>query len=77
MAEVRLALALRFLAGGQVLDLRLIFDLSKSECYKTVYETVDAIDNVFKIELLITDLEKLLTLEADFRSLSRMREFHS
>jgi|AntAceMinimDraft_11_1070367.scaffolds.fasta_scaffold36075_1 hypothetical protein len=30
--EVRLAIALRFLAGGQILDLRMVFRVSKSEC---------------------------------------------
>jgi hypothetical protein len=74
MAEVRLACALRFLAGGQILDLRLIFDLSKSECYSSVYRAVDAINKTIKIEFPIGDTAKLESLEAEFRSMSRQRE---
>ena len=66
MAEVRLACALRFLAGGQVLDLREIYDLSKSECYKAVYRTVDAVNEAIKIEFPIDDNQKHKILEASF-----------
>jgi hypothetical protein len=74
MAEIRLACALRFLAGGQILDLRLLFDLSKSECYSSVYRVVDAIYKVIKIEFPIGNKAALECLEAEFRSMSRLRE---
>jgi hypothetical protein len=58
MAEVRLACALRFLAGGQVLDLREIY----------------AVNEATKIEFLIDDNQKLKILEADFCAISRKRK---
>jgi hypothetical protein len=74
MAEVRLACALRFLAGGQVLDLREIYDFSKSERYKAVSRTLNAVNEATKIEFLIDDNQKLKILEADFCAISRKRK---
>ena len=42
--EVRLAIALRFLAGGQIIDLRVCYHVSKSECYRSVWCVVDGVN---------------------------------
>ena len=62
----KLAVCLRFLAGGQVLDLQLIYHLSKSECYNCVWLGIDAINSAIKIEFPFGDVEKLKVLEAEF-----------
>jgi hypothetical protein len=41
--EVRLAVALRFFAGGQVEDLWLLYDISKTECYKSIWRVIDGV----------------------------------
>lgn len=69
--EVRLACALRFLAGGQILDLKEIFHLSSVECYRTVWRAVDAINGTFSNEFPIDDIGKLEVLEAEFRANSK------
>ena len=70
--EVRLACTLRYLAGGQVCDLRLIYKpLSKSECYKCVWAGVDAINKHITVCFPIDDLDKLCTIEAGFRAASK------
>ena len=51
MPEVRLAMTLRYLAGGQIIDLRLIYHVSKSECYKSIWRCIDAINDHFKDEV--------------------------
>jgi hypothetical protein len=70
-AEVRLACALRFLAGGQTLDLKEIFHLSSVECYRSIWRAVDAINGTISIEFPIDDLGKLDILEAEFRAISK------
>ena len=62
----KLAVCLRYLAGGQVLDLKLIYHLSASECYNCVWLGVDAINSVIRIEFPFGDVAKLKVLEAEF-----------
>ena len=61
---VKLAVALRFLAGGMVADLKLIYNLlAKSTVYALVWLVVDAINAVLVIEFPIGDQAKLAKLE--------------
>lgn len=69
--ETKLAVALRFFAGGQILDIKLIYKLSMSMCYQCVWLVVDAINNFLPMEFPIDDVEKLKVLEAGFRAKSR------
>ena len=55
----KLAICLRFLAGGQILDLKLIYRVGKSACYACVWLGVDAINAVIPIEFPIHDKSKL------------------
>ena len=66
--RVKLAIALRFLAGGSPLDLRLIYYVSKSYVYDCTWLVIDAINRHLKIEFPIDDVEKLSVLEAEWRS---------
>ena len=68
---MKLAIALRYLAGGSHLDLRLIYHVSSCYVYKCVWAVVDAINRHVKIEFPIDDVEKLKVLEAEFRAASR------
>ena len=68
--EVKLAIALRYLAGGSHLDLRLIYHVSSSYVYTCVWLVVDAINKHLKIEFPIDDVDKLKRLEAKFRARS-------
>ena len=71
--EVRLATTLRYLAGGMVLDLKLIYCISKSQCYDSIWKTVDAINShlsppdPLSPEGCWGDANKLATIERDFR----------
>ena len=69
--EVKLAIALRFLAGGSPLDLQLLYHVSKSYVYKCVWLVVDACNKHLAIEFPIDDVSKLRQLEAGFRAQSR------
>ena len=62
--STKLAVCLRFLAGGQILDLQLIYHLSKSVCYKYVWLGIDAINNTIVIEFPFGNMEKLKVLPA-------------
>tara|TARA_B110000046_G_scaffold177123_1_gene203556 strand:+ start:224 stop:1549 length:1326 start_codon:yes stop_codon:yes gene_type:complete len=65
--ETKLAIALRYLAGGSPLDLRLIYAVSKSYVYDCVWLVVDAVNKAFKVDFPIDDLEALQELEAGWR----------
>jgi hypothetical protein len=69
--EVKLAIALRYLAGGDPLDLKLIYHVSKKYVYDCVYLVIDAINATLSINFPLTDVGKLKELEADFRAASR------
>lgn len=71
LPEVRLAIALRFLAGGQILDLKDLYHVGKTECYRSIYMVVDSLNENIKIEFPIDDLNKLDVLEAEFAARSR------
>ena len=69
--HVKLAVALRFLAGGQVLDLKLIYHLdSKATVYRYIWQVVDAINLHLKVDFPYEDVEKLKVLEGEFRAAS-------
>lgn len=63
-----MAVTLRYLAGGQILDLLLIYHISKSECYRTIRTTIDAINGCpeLKFSFPFDDKEKLRKLEWEF-----------
>ena len=70
----KLAVGLRFLAGGQVLVLKLIYRLlSKTTVYNYVWEVVDAVNAELVMEFPIGDRRKLEKLEQEFRSRSRQQ----
>lgn len=64
--EVRLAMTLRFLAGGIVHDIHQGFGVSRAEFYRSVWRVVDAINNTFPISFPLDDVEKLKELEIGF-----------
>lgn len=57
--EVRLSMALQYLAGGSVWDIQSNFIVSMEEFYRLVWRTIDAINGHFKVELDITDNDEL------------------
>ena len=71
MPEVKLAIALRFLAGGSPLDLKLIYHVSTSFVYDSIWLVVDAVNKNLKMELPLDDTDKLATLEAEWRARAR------
>ena len=70
-AEVKLAICLRYLAGGDVLDLKLIYHVGRTYVYDCVYLCIDAINRALVINFPIDDPEKLQQMEAEFRAASR------
>ena len=71
LPEVELAMALRFMAGGSPLDLKLIYGIeSKSYVYDCVWLVVDACNKKLAVEFPLHDVEKLKILEAEFRAQS-------
>ena len=70
---MRLAVALRFFAGGQLVDLMDIYKLGKTECFKSIYKVVDAVNAAIKIEFPIDDLRALDVLEREFAARSRQQ----
>mmetsp|Transcript_9184 Transcript_9184/g.11788 ORF Transcript_9184/g.11788 Transcript_9184/m.11788 type:complete len:412 (+) Transcript_9184:50-1285(+) len=70
-SRVRLASALRFLCGGQTIDLCMLYKISRTECYHSVWMAVDAINSHFSIVFPIKDRAKLEKLESEFAAHSR------
>ncbi|MGB1592517.1 MAG: transposase family protein, partial [Promethearchaeia archaeon] len=68
--EAKLAMALRYLAGGDPKDLFLIYHVSYAYVFKCVWAVVDAINRHLNVEFPINDRAKLATLEAEFRAKS-------
>ena len=66
----KLAMALRYLAGGDPQDLYLIYHVSIGYVYRCVWAVVDSVNRRLTWEFPIDDPEKLATLEAEFRSRS-------
>ena len=70
--QTRLACALRFFAGGDPLDLKLIYGMSKPQVMACVWRTVDAINLCLNnITFPLNDLPALQELERDFRAGTR------
>ena len=68
----RLAVALRYFAGGDPLDLCLIYGMSKFQVFACIWKAVDAINICLdNINFPIHDVEALKVLEADFRAGTR------
>ena len=55
LPEVKLAMALHFLAGGSPLDLKLIYHVSTSFVYDSIWLVVDAVNKHLKMELPLDD----------------------
>ena len=69
---VRLAVALRYFAGGDVLDLKLIYCMSKTAVMTCIWEVVDAINlRMASLEFPIHDVTKLQELERAFSAGTR------
>ncbi|KAJ1449405.1 hypothetical protein M885DRAFT_500590 [Pelagophyceae sp. CCMP2097] len=75
-AEVRLAVALRWLAGGNVNDVHRLHHISKSEMYKSLWRVVDAINAKYPFSFPKNDdMEGLRELERGFRAKSTNQIF--
>ena len=70
-AETKLAIGLRFLAGGDVHDLKYIYDVSSSYVYTCVWRVVDSINNRIPVLFPLDDEDKLKLLEEEFAAHSR------
>ena len=72
-SKVRLAIFLRYAAGGLTQDLEDIYHVSRGECYRTVWRVVDAINGPggLEVDYPWEDSKKLAVLEAEFRARSR------
>jgi len=74
LVQTRLAVVLRYLAGGLVEDLRMIYCMHQSEVYRTIWKGVDAINNALPVDLeWVQDPSKLEVLEREFRARSRVK----
>lgn len=69
--ETKVAIALRFMAGGCPLDLKLIYDVGLNYVYTCLWAVVDAINEAFHLTFPLRDLQRLKQLEAEFRAISR------
>ena len=67
---VKLAICLRYLAGGDPLDLFLIYHVSLGYVYTCIWKVVDAINRRLHIKFPIDEPAKLAILEAEFRAAS-------
>ena len=72
-SRVRLAIFLRYAAGGMTLDLEEIYHVSRGECYRSTWRVVDAINGPggLEVDYPWEDPAKLAVLEAEFRARSR------
>lgn len=70
LSEVKLAVALRYLAGGAPDDLRLIYHISEGYVYTCTWLVVDAVNRRLQIKFPLDDPEKLAVLESEFRAAS-------
>ncbi|CAN0398877.1 unnamed protein product, partial [Ectocarpus fasciculatus] len=71
--KTKLAVAIRWLAGGAVHDICFSFGISKKSFYKragVLWTTLDAINDVLDISFPISDPEKLAEIEKGFASYS-------
>ena len=69
--HVMLAVTLRFMSGGAVTDLKLIYGLrSKKTVYSLLWQTVDAINKLLEITFKIGDANWLREREVEFAAAS-------
>mmetsp|Transcript_14354 Transcript_14354/g.21806 ORF Transcript_14354/g.21806 Transcript_14354/m.21806 type:complete len:463 (+) Transcript_14354:336-1724(+) len=69
--ELSLAFSLRFFAGASYLDLGSQYGVSDCTFYLHVWRVVDAINEAFKMEYDITNMDQMKNIEAGFRARSR------
>lgn len=71
-SRTRLAIFLRYLAGGMIEDIYLIYCVSKQECYPSMWRVTGAIHGCQQLEIKfpIDDIEALKKLEAAMRGRS-------
>ena len=69
-AETRLAITLRFFAGGAVLDLLQIYNVSESECYDSIRTCTVAINNAIPVQFPHDDIAELRRISEGFAKLS-------
>ena len=70
--QTRLAIALRYFAGGDVLDLILIYGVSRASVFSCIWCAVNAINSrLDNIHFPIDDIDRLREIEADFAAASR------
>ena len=76
--ELMVALTLRYLAGGSVLDLKNVYTLNRSWAYKLRDKVIDAIlsCNALEISFPIGDMDKLNEIRLGFMSKSHLNIFH-
>ena len=67
---VKLAIGLRYLAGGDPQDLFLIYCVSLSYVYKCIWAVVEAVNHNLHVHFPLDEPEKLARLEAEFRAAS-------
>ena len=69
--ETKLAIALRYLAGGDPKDLKIIYGVSRSYTYRCLWLVVHAVNCRLAVEFPIDDPAKLSKLEAEWRAKAR------
>lgn len=74
-AEVRLAITLRYAAGGVVWDIHSNFGISSAEFYRSVWRTMDVVNNKHKLTWNLSDTDRLRDLEEGFAKKSRLNAF--
>lgn len=73
--RIRLSAALRFFAGGQVHDIKLVHQISNTEFYKSIWLVVDAVNKKLKLDVNFRNVNVLRNLEKGFRSKSKKQVF--
>lgn len=75
-SRVRLAVALRYLAGGAICDLALIYHISETQCRSSLWRVIDAIHAHSDFDInadWVNDPDALRELEHDFAEAHRRR----
>jgi hypothetical protein len=73
--ELKLAITLRFLAGGNVNDLWRLYGVSVTQLYVSVWATVDAINKNSHINIDFSDRDQLQQIESGFAAKSSRQLF--
>eukprot|EP00965_Chrysotila_dentata_P122423 4046100-Pleurochrysis_carterae.AAC.1 len=72
--QVRLAVSLRYFAGGDTLDLMLIYSLSRGEVYSCIWTVMDSINARLKLEFpALDDIEALRAISDGFQEHLRQK----